>query len=89
MKWLFLGLLGLIILPFLVKLCYMSFILYRHYFFGALNSEYPIPHQFLSKLKKEETVEQQVKKIGFDVSFTEEDKQKLEARRKQKRVVMQ
>jgi hypothetical protein len=72
------------ILPFLVKLCYMLFILYRHYFFGVLNSKYLIPRQFFSIKKKEEPVEQQGKRIGFDISFTEEDKQKLKARETRK-----
>jgi hypothetical protein len=86
MKWIFLGLVMLISLPFLVKLIYMSYILYKHYFFSAINSKYPIPHKFLSKLRKgEEEEEQQPKRIGFDTSFTEEDKQRLEARRSQKK----
>jgi alpha-N-acetylglucosamine transferase len=84
MKWIFFVLTVLMTLPFLVKLCYMLFILYRHYFFGVLNSKYLISHQFLSKMKKEEPGEQQGKRIGFDISFTEEDKQKLEARETRK-----
>jgi hypothetical protein len=84
MKWIFFVLIVLTTLPFLVKLCYMLFILYCHYFFGALNSKYLIPSQFFSDLKKQEPEEQQHKRIGFDISFTEEDKQKLEARETRK-----
>lgn len=86
MKWIFLGLAMAISLPFLVKIIYMSYFLYKHYFFSMINSKFPIPHKFLSKLKKNEDDEEpQPRRIGFDTTFTEEDKQKLEARRSQKK----
>ena len=86
MKWILLALFGLISLPFIVKIIYMSFVLYKHYFFTAINSSYPLPHKFLSFLwKGKDNEEEQPKRIGFDTSFTEEDKQRLEARRNQKK----
>lgn len=78
MKWIFLSLLFLFALPFIIKSIYILYILYRQYFALAVNSKYPIHFKQLSFLFRRSSSEREERKpIGFDTSFTEEDKLKL------------
>lgn len=69
-------------MPFIFKIGLLFYNLYKHYFIRAINSSYPFHFEHLSFLfgHKEREEREERKPIGFDTTFTDEDKAKAQAR---------
>jgi len=88
-KIILLSLFLLVALPFIVKLTVMSYLVYKHYFISMANSKFPIGFKQLFNLlhgdRKHREEEGGRRPIGFDTTFTEQDKVRLETARSKKR----